>query len=143
MDVDPGAAIDRAMIEDKDGLPVLGLTAVKLGVRRGIDIITDQTTMVHRPHFQPGAPNGLSCAPTIQDLPDFALPVQWRGSNPRTVIWEIDIADLGVHLVAQEDTPTNRKGRHVSVGPAGSMTFDEFLQAVQATRPNWRKTVKT
>jgi hypothetical protein len=67
--------IYRAMIEDTDGMPVLGLAAVKLSIRRGVDIIPNQQGRLHRPLFRPGEPNGLSCAPTIPDLPRFALPV--------------------------------------------------------------------
>src|SRR5438552_2384394 len=118
---DPGEGIYRAMIEGADGMPVLGLAAVKLGVRPGIDIIPDQKGMVYRPLFRPDDPNGLSCSPTIQDVPAFARPVEWGGSNPRTAVWRIELADLGTELVAQEDTPLQRKGRHISVGPSGPM----------------------
>jgi hypothetical protein len=136
---DSGEGIYRAMVEDKDGLPVLGLAAVKLGVRPGVDIVPDQQGMVHRPHFRPGDANGLSCSPTIQDLPPFAIPIEWGGSNPRTVVWRIEPTDLGAELVAQEDTAPQSKGRHISIGPSGAMPFDEYLRAVQATRSKWTK----
>ena len=58
---EPGEGIYRAMIEDRDGMPLLGLTALKLGVRKGVDILADQRDMVYRPAFRPGEPNGLSC----------------------------------------------------------------------------------
>jgi hypothetical protein len=142
MEGDPGEGIYRAMIEDKDGMPVLGLTALKLGLRTGVDIIPDQAGMVYRPNFQPDDPNGLSCSPTIQDLPLFALPVEWGGANHKTVIWQIEASDLGSQLVAQEDTSPQRKGRHISVGPSGPMTFDDYLRAIQATRSRWKKVTK-
>jgi hypothetical protein len=138
---DPGEGIYRAMIEGDDGLPVLGLTAVKLGVRVRVDIIPDQQGLVHRPLFRPNDPNGLSCAPTIQDIPVFALPVEWGGTNYRTVVWRIELADLGAALVAQEDTPPNKR-RHVSIGPAVMMSFDDYLLAVQMTRARWKKVIK-
>ena len=94
------------------GCPWLGLVAVKLGVRRGIDILPDPQDLVHRPVFRPGDPNGLSCTPTIHDLPLFALPVAWGGSNRRTVVWRIKLSELGSRLVAQEDTVPQSKGRH-------------------------------
>jgi hypothetical protein len=140
---DPGEGIYRAMVEDKDGFPLLGLGAVKLGVRPGVDSVRDQQGMVHRPAFRPGDPNGLSCSPTVQDLPSFAVPIEWGGSNPRTVVWRIESADLGAELVAQEDTPPQSKGRHISIGPSGTMTFDEYLRAVQATRAKWQKVVNS
>jgi hypothetical protein len=140
---DPGEGVYRAMVEDKDGLPELGSTAVKLGVRRGVDIIPDPSEIVHRPLFRPGDPNGLSCSPTIQDLPDFALPLEWGGSNARTAVWRIEAFDLGVELCALEDTPPQNKRRHISVGPSGTMTFDDYLRAVHATRANWKKVIKS
>jgi hypothetical protein len=138
-----GEGIYRAMIEDQNGLPVLGLTAVKLGVRIGVDIVPDPRGVVNRPPFKPGDANGLSCSPTIQDLPVFALPVAWGGSNPKTVVWRIDESDLGPALVAQEDTIPQGKGRHISVGPSAAMTFDDYLRAVQATRSRWKKVPKS
>jgi len=143
MEVDPGEGIYRVMIEDRDGMPRLGLTALKLGVRTGVDIVPDQKGMVYRPAFRPDEPNGLSCSPTIQDLPAFALPVEWGGSNPKTVVWRIEVSDLGAELAAQEDTPPQRKGRHISVGPSGPMLFDDYLRAVQATRSRWKKVTRS
>src|SRR6266851_8176525 len=134
MEGDLVEGIYRAMIEDKDGMPMLGLTALKLGVRMGVDIVPDQSGMVYCPVFQPGDPNGLSCAPTIQDLPRFALPVAWGGSNRKTVVWRIEVADLGPLLVGREDSTPKRNGRHISVGPSGPMPFDDYLRTIQATR---------
>lgn len=139
MEGDPGEGIYRAMEEEEDGMPRLGTTALRLGVRKGIDIVADPADMVYRPSFLPGEPNGLSCSPSIQDLPRFALPVEWGGSNKKSVVWRIEASDLGPELDAQEDTPPQRKGRHISVGPSGPVTFDDYQRAVQATRPRWKK----
>jgi hypothetical protein len=125
------------MIEDVDGLPVVGTTAVKLGVRPGIDIFVDPKGLVFRPSFKPGDPNGLSCSPTIGDLPLFALPVAWGGSNPKTAVWQIRLCDLGPELLAQEDTVRHRKWRHISIGPSGPMLFDDYVRAILATRSKW------
>ena len=127
------------MIEDADGLPMLGLVAIKLGVRPGIDIIPDLKGLVYRPSFRPGDPNGRSCSPTIGDLPAFALPLEWGGPNPKTVVWRIEVAELGPELLAQEDTPLHRKGRLISVGPSGPMLCDEYIRAILATRSRWTK----
>ena len=131
------------MIEYKDGMPLLGLTALKLGIRRGVDIIADQKGIVYRPAFRAGEPNGLSCSPTIQDLPSFALPAEWGGRNRKTVVWRIAVSELGAALVAQEDTSGQSKGRHISVGPAGPMRFDDYLRAIQATRSKWEKVTRS
>jgi hypothetical protein len=141
MDDDLGEGIYRAM-EEEDGMPRLGANAVSLGVRKGIDIVPDQAGMVFRPAFRPGERNGVSCSPTIQALPRFALPIEWGGRNKKTVVWRIDPADLGPELVAQDDSPPGRK-QHISVGPSGPMAFDEFLRAVQATRAKWKKVTRT
>lgn len=135
--------IYRAMIEDQDGMPILGLTAMKLGVRAGIDIVPDHNGMVYRPAFRPDEPNGLSCSPTIQDLPAFALPMEWGGTNRKSVVWRIEADDLGAELIAQEDTSPQRKGRHVSIGPSGPMRFDDYLRAIQATRTRWKKMIRS
>jgi hypothetical protein len=140
---DPGEGIYRAMIEDEDGMPMLGLTALKLGVRKGVDIVPDQKDFVYRPAFRPDEPNGLSCSPTVQDIPVFALPLDWGGSNGKTVVWRIEPSDLGTELVAREDTPPQRKGRHISVGPAAAMLFDDYLRLVQATRSKWKKVTRS
>src|SRR5262245_24489029 len=103
MEDDPGEGIYRAMIEE-NGMPKLGATADALGVRRDKDTVPDKAGMVHRPNFQPGEKNGLSCAPTIQDLPRFVLPRSWGGKNKRTVVWRIEVGDLGTGLFAQEDS---------------------------------------
>src|SRR5262245_9424994 len=101
MEGDPGEAIYRAM-EEENNMPRLGTTALRLGVRKGIDIVPDHAGMVFRPSFQPGDPNGLSCSPSIQDLPWFALPVAWGGPNRKSMVWRIEVCDLGPELVARE-----------------------------------------
>lgn len=142
MDGDPGEGIYRAMIEADDGMPALGTSAETLGVRRNKDIIPDLSGMVHRPNFAPREANGLSCAPTIQDLPRFALPRTWGGSNRRTVIWCIEATDLGPDLTVAEDTDPRRMTRHLSIGPARSMPFDDYVTLIEATRSRWKKVIR-
>lgn len=121
----------RAMAEER-GLPKLGSSATTLGVRKGKDIDVDDADDVRLPDFSRGARNGVSCAPTVADLPDFALPQDWGGTNPRTRIWRIRPADLGPDLVAGLDKPG-----HVSIGPGRTMSFAQFVQAIQRTAPLW------
>lgn len=139
---DPGEGTYRAMVEGDDGMPVLGTNAETLGIRRNKDIIPDSSGMVHRPNFRPGKLNGLSCAPTIQDLPHFALPRSWGGTNKRTVIWRIAAADLGPDLIAAEDSKPGRPNRHLSIGPARTMPFDDYVRLIEATRSRWKKVTK-
>jgi len=141
MEGDPGEGIYRAMIEE-NGLPRLAASATALGIRKGKDITADQTDRVHRPAFQPRGKNGLSCSRTIAALPGFALSVEWGGSNVKTVVWCIEEADLGPELIAQDDAIPG-KNRHVSIGPAGTMAYDDFVRAIEATRAKWKKILKS
>lgn len=123
------------MIE-KDGLPRVGPSATKLGVRKDKDIETDDDGNVHRPNFQHGHKNGMSCSPSIAHLPAFALPVEWGGGNERTRVWRIRPDALGPDLVAEQDGAT-----HISIGPSRTMTLDEFTRAIESTAPQWELVV--
>jgi hypothetical protein len=127
--------IFRAM-EEENGLPKLGISATTLGVRPGKDIAADANGMVDRPKYIRGDANGLSCAPSADDVPPFAKPVAAGGRNKKTKIWRISADDLGPDLSVKEDSRASGP-RHVSVGPARMMTFDEYQAAVQATRSKW------
>jgi hypothetical protein len=113
-----------------------------LGIRRGKDIVPDHAGKVHKPTFRPREANGLSCAPTIQDLPRFALPVAWGGRSKLTVVWRIAASDLGPKLVVQEDTEPNAPKRHLSVGPSGTMSYDDYVEAIAATQSKWQRVAK-
>lgn len=121
----------RAMAEEF-GAPKLGSSATTLGVRQGKDIDVDDAGDVAAADFLRGARNGMSCAPNVADLPEFAIPETWGGANRRTRIWRMRTADLGPDLVAGLDKPG-----HVSIGPARKMSFAEFVQAIQQTGPLW------
>ena len=131
-----GDYIFRAMVED-NGMPKLGTSATTLGIRKGRDIVPDAAGMVHRPQFIPGQPNGLSCADSIQGIPQIVCPAAWGGRHHSTLMWKISVGDLGSELTAGKDGST-----HVSVGPSMSMPFDEFVRAIQSTRPKWHKVSK-
>ena len=128
-----GLFIYRAMEEDP-GRPKLGTTATKLGIRKAKDIDVDQDDCVHRPKFLPGEPNGLACALAIDELPVFALPKSRGGRHPKTVIWRIEADDLGKDLFAEQDGAT-----HVSIGPAKTMPYNDFVEAIEATQTHWQK----
>jgi hypothetical protein len=132
--------IYRAMVE-KDGMPKLGAAATLLGIRIGTDIVPDSVGEVHRPAFRPGEKNGLSCAATIESLPQFSLPVEWGGLNMRTAVWKIEAADLPAKFVAGDDSKMGRN-RHISIGPSSTMDYNNFVDAIEATRSLWRKVTK-
>ena len=121
----------RAMAEE-GGLPKLGSSATTLGVRKGKDIDVDDAGDCLRPDFFRGERNGVSCTPSVVDLPEFAMPQDWGGANPRTRIWRIRRVELGPKLIAELDKPG-----HVSIGPCLKMSFLEFVQAIQRTAPFW------
>ena len=136
----PNTGIFRAMTEE-NGMPKLGVSATTLGVRALKDIVTDSSGLVHRPLFLPGSPNGLSCAPTIQSLPRFALPLAWGGINKATSVWAIEDHELGPDLIAAEDGYPGAR-RHISIGPARTMLYHEYVKAIETTQTKWRKVVK-
>lgn len=125
-------------MEEESGLPKLGTTATKLGIRLGVDIEVDARGDVHLPKLVPGKANGLSCAPDIANLPRFALPIAHGGRNKRTTVWRIQSADLGSELAAQEDTVPGYR-RHVSIGPARTMSAKDYVRLIEGTRPLWEK----
>ena len=133
--------IYRAMLEE-DGMPKRGAAATMLGIRVGTDIVPDAAGAVHLPAFAPGEKNGLSCAATIDTLPRFTLPTEWGGLNKRTTIWIVDDADLKTELVAGDDSVVGRN-RHISIGPRLTMDYNDFVRAIEATRPVWTKVIKT
>jgi hypothetical protein len=141
VDEDSSTGIYRAMVEE-NGLPKLGAAATALGIRRGKDIVPDQAGLVHRPAFNAGEENGLSCAPSIQDLPRFALPLQWGGINKNSVVWLIQAVDLGTQLVVEEDTQPGAPRRHLSIGPSTTMSYDEYVRAIEATQSRWSMIIK-
>ena len=122
-------------------MPSLGSAAIRLGIRIGVDIAPDAGGDVHRPAFRPGEKNGLSCAAIIDSLPAFSLPVEWGGANIKTVVWKIEGADLPVELVAGDDSKPGRD-RHISIGPSVMMDYNDFVVAIDATQPLWKKVTK-
>jgi hypothetical protein len=97
--------------------------------------------MVHRPAFKPREKNGISCSRAVQSLPRFALPIEWGGLNARTMVWRIEVADLGLELVAGDDAVPGRN-EHISIGPAATMPYDVYVRAVEATRSKRKKVTK-
>jgi hypothetical protein len=123
------------MLEEK-GLPKIGNTAKTLGVRvpphPAPDIVPDANGLVHPP--TPALSRGMSCAPTIQDLPSHRRPLEWSGTQKHAMfkVWKIDDGELGPDLIAFRDSPG-----HITIGPVRTMTLDEFRAALAATQSKW------
>ena len=55
---------------------------------------------------------------------------------------KIAIIDLGPNLAAQQDSAPGALRKHVSVGPAVTMSVTDFETAIGATKPKWIKVDK-
>lgn len=121
----------RAMTADEDGLPVVGASARTLGARPRIDVKGDSSDVIDP------ASGGISVAfgsPT--DLPMHRRPVAFGGTGSDPV-YAIDVADLGADLGWRAD-PDGPSG-HGFIEPVRRMTFNEYQEALWATRNRWRR----
>jgi hypothetical protein len=123
-------------MHESDGKPVIGDTKKKLGVVAAPasfpDVMPDANGNVHPPI--PSNSQGMSAAPTIQDLPRFRRLTAWGGTeaSPTFKVWRIDEADLGPDLVTLQDSVA-----HVTIGPARPMSLAEFRAALANTQNKW------
>lgn len=131
----PGPGIYRGM-EEENGMPKVGSSAKLLGVR---------VPPNPKPDVQPNAngliptltqknPQGMSCAPRIEDLPRHRRPVHWDGKqkSPTFQVWKIAEEDPDPDLAIVQDSPS-----HITIGPSGDMTADELQAALAATQSKW------
>ncbi len=124
--------IYRAMIRDTDGLPLVGRSARKLGVRTGDqmpnnDVDATTGTDVVQPD------KGMSAVPNDPDnLAKNRRPPAVNGGIGKDPVWVMDTDDLGPDLRYEQDKPT-----HGMVAPARNMTLDEYEAALNATRAKW------
>jgi hypothetical protein len=122
----------RAMTEE-DGAPALGASARKLGARLDIDIEPDGAGLVH-----PDA-GGMSVSPeSPRNLPRHRRPPEW-GGNGADPVWEISSQSLGPELTYRADP--DLPDEHGFIEPIEPMSFDEYQDALAATRNDWRLAV--
>lgn len=120
-------------------MPKIGDSPKSLGVRvppdPNPDIVPDANGV--RP-TTPANPGGMSCATLVQALPRHRRPSEWNGTQTGTTfkVWEIDESDLGPDLAVIRDSPT-----HITIGPARTMTLDQFRAALAATQPKWKPVI--
>lgn len=121
----------RAMTADEDGLPMVGATARTLGARPRIDVPGDPTDEVEP---QSGGMSGTVGDPS--KLPIHRRPAAFGGTGSDPV-FVIDLADLGPDLVWRADG--NGPSGHGFLEPVRRMPFNEYQEALRATRSRWRR----
>ena len=127
----------RSMEADADGLPVLGRSARRLGVRIGstdddIPVINDRVHALN---------GGMSVAiddPTA--LPHWRRPAAFQGTGRGLVMF-------GLELDTLLDTPLalrvdRKNSSHGFIEPVRSLPIDEYEQYLGETRGHWRAILK-
>lgn len=128
--------IYRAMSRDSDGLPQVGRSARKLGVRT-LDWLPHNDVNAVLPDDMVVPREGLSVAPhDPANLPTNRRPPQVNGGVGKDPVWEIDTDDLGDDLEFVQDSPS-----HGIVGAKSPITLSELEQALTATRPRWVRVI--
>jgi hypothetical protein len=121
----------RAMSSDENGLPQLDASARTLGARPMIDVPGDASDAV-----DPGT-GGMSVSIGAPErLPPHRRPGGFGGSGVDPV-FAINVADLGPDLGwrADQDGPLG----HGFVEPVRRMPFNDYQEALWATRPRWHR----
>ena len=130
------AILYRAMTPDpSDGLPSVGPSARKLGVR-GLESAPNDDVPALAPGdiVHPGN-KGMSVAPDDPtNLTERRRPMSLGGLG-KDPAWSIDDAQLGPDLGFYPDA---NDPRHGVIGPARPMTRAEYEAALAATRAAWR-----
>lgn len=122
----------RAMTPDVDGLPQLGRSARKLGVRTLDRAPNNDVAAVGSADIVRSG-KGMSVAPNDPaNLAKNRRPPQVNGGSGPDPVWVLDTDDLGPDLNFNQDKPT-----HGLIEPARPMTLAEYERALEATRDKW------
>jgi len=135
---------------DEDGLPKAGSAGSRLGARptyaedeidpedrikpgdtikRDIEVSIDGLV-------RPGTGGMSAFSPPVDNIPPHRRPPKHDdGDDPRYEVYELEADDLPDELHCRID-PYNHT-RHVFIEPAWEMTFEEYQQALHATRGLW------
>jgi hypothetical protein len=126
------------MVSDEDGLPQVGSTGKTLGARPvdpGSGVAPDIPTGEHG-QVNPET-GGMSAAiPPPDNLPPHRRPPSHGGTDRKIALYELETSELPDEL--QERTDPYNAERHVFIEPAWPMSFEEYQQALHATRGLWR-----
>ena len=122
------------MIPDGDGLPRIGSTGRTLGTRLGFpnggakpDILVSPAGILY-----PGS-GGMSVGmPQTDNLPPHRRPRRCGGTDKKIELYVLETEDLPDELQARID-PYNSE-RHAFLEPARAMSFEDYQQALHATR---------
>ena len=123
------------MIPDDDGLPRVGSTGRTLGVRLGYPNPDIRVSPAGKVYPRSG---GMSVAmPPKDNLPPHRRPPRHGGSDKKIALYKLETDDLPDELQERID-PYNSE-RHVFIEPARVMSFEEYQQALHATRTLWQR----
>lgn len=122
----------RSMVEADDGMPVVGRSGRKLGIRPGDAATFDVTAVNDSDLVLPGG-GGMSVAPG-----DPMLLLKHRrppslGGTGCDPVWYIERDDLGAELSFRQD-----RRSHGVIEPARQMTLKELEEALAQTRSEWK-----
>lgn len=116
-----------------DGLPLVGNTARTLGARPGADTGDIPVGAAGVVETETG---GMSVSPPPpENLVYFRRPVEYGGTG-KDPVWELETDELPEELAYRPD-PVNPEG-HGFIEPSRQMSFDDYQQALHATRRLWR-----
>ena len=122
----------RSMKEDVTGLPMIGQSGRKLGVRLGDDPTSDVTAIQDSDLVFPNQ-GGMSVAP---DDPMHLLRhrrPQSLGGTGLDPVWSLETNDLEPNLQFRQDSST-----HGVIEPLQAMTLQQYQAALSATRTRWK-----
>lgn len=122
----------RAMKEGTDGFPMSGRSARTLGVRVGgphSDIPVDSREMV-----QPNTGGMSVVLDDPRNLPFFRCP-RSLGGGGRDPVFAMNTDQLPTSLLLRRDEPP-----HCLVEPRVCCRITAYEEAIESTRPLWRKT---
>lgn len=129
----------RSMIPGPDGLPLLGRSARKLGVRTPGDVAVgvDPDVLATAPDdILAPSEGGISTAPDDAiNLVPLRRP-RALGGRSTDPVGEIDSASLGADLAIRQDS-----AKHVLIEPARPMTLMEYEQALATIRGRWVRVI--
>jgi len=128
------------MIPDADGLPKVGRSARKLGVRTPAEVApgVEPDVSVTAPDevVQPDA-GGMSMAPDDPaNLAENRRPPQVNGGVGKDPVWMIESNDLGPELRFNQD-----QASHGTIEPVQPMTLAQFELLLAATRTKWVRVI--
>jgi hypothetical protein len=122
----------RSMVEADDGLPIVGRSGRKLGIRPGNAATFDVAAVNDSDSVSPGG-GGMSVAPhDPMHLLKHRRPPSLGGIG-NDPVWYIESDDVGGELSFRQDRPS-----HGTIEPSRPMTLKEYEEALARTRSDWK-----